>query len=173
MTTYTAILDTQIDPDAPITSVLGYQFRDNPIAIAEGAADAPRIAIKSFIGDGSPVDIVSIGDFTGVELNIFANNSDAAIKTLDIALSDNGGTSFYASSTIYTINTGNSIHSVGFVDFTSGSSKFIIKPPSGAGSSISFTLAGASSNVDAFRVSLSGLGNISLYGTLNGGSTTV
>lgn len=37
------ISDAQVDPDAPITSELGYAFRDNPIAIAEGATGAPRI----------------------------------------------------------------------------------------------------------------------------------
>lgn len=39
------IPDTSIDPDAPLTSELAYAWRDNPIAIAEGAPGAPRIAI--------------------------------------------------------------------------------------------------------------------------------
>jgi|SRR5690606_19966918 len=43
MADWTVISDSQVDPDAPITSELGYAFRDNPIAIAEGAAGAPRI----------------------------------------------------------------------------------------------------------------------------------
>lgn len=43
MATYTAITDTQVDPDAPLTSQLGYQFRDNPIAISEGATGAPKV----------------------------------------------------------------------------------------------------------------------------------
>lgn len=43
MTDYTVITDSQVDPDAPITSGLGYAWRDNPIAIAEGAPGAPRI----------------------------------------------------------------------------------------------------------------------------------
>ena len=29
------ITDTQVDPDAPLTSQLGYAWRDNPIAISE------------------------------------------------------------------------------------------------------------------------------------------
>lgn len=37
------ITDTQVDPDAPLTSQLAYAWRDNPIAIAEGAAGAPLI----------------------------------------------------------------------------------------------------------------------------------
>ena len=47
MADYNAISDTQLDPDAPLTSQLGYQFRDNPIAIAEGALGAPRNSLGS------------------------------------------------------------------------------------------------------------------------------
>lgn len=43
MADYFAIPDSAIDPDAPVTSELAYALRDNPIAIAEGAAGAPRI----------------------------------------------------------------------------------------------------------------------------------
>lgn len=43
MTDYTTISDTSVDPDAPLTSQLAYAWRDNPIAISEGANGAPRI----------------------------------------------------------------------------------------------------------------------------------
>ena len=43
MADYVEILDTQIEPDAPLTAVLAGQWRDNCIAIAEGAAGAPRV----------------------------------------------------------------------------------------------------------------------------------
>lgn len=43
MADWTNINDSQVDPDAPVTSELGYAWRDNPIAIAEGAPGAPRI----------------------------------------------------------------------------------------------------------------------------------
>jgi hypothetical protein len=43
MATYVPILDTQLDPDAPLTSQLMYQLRDNTIAIAEGASGAAYI----------------------------------------------------------------------------------------------------------------------------------
>lgn len=52
MTDYNAILDTQIEPDAPLTSQLGSQFRDNPIAIAEGSSGAPKIAGKNLFAAG-------------------------------------------------------------------------------------------------------------------------
>ena len=43
MSDYVEILDTQIEPDAPLTAVLAGQWRDNCIAIAEGADGAPRV----------------------------------------------------------------------------------------------------------------------------------
>lgn len=42
MTDYNAILDTECEPDAPVTSQLVFALRDNPVAITEGAVGAPR-----------------------------------------------------------------------------------------------------------------------------------
>ena len=52
MADYVEILDTQIEPDAPLTAVLAGQWRDNPIAIAEGANGAPLIsgALTKIVG---------------------------------------------------------------------------------------------------------------------------
>jgi hypothetical protein len=43
MTSYTAIADTEIDAESPVTEELMTRLRDNPIAIGEGATGAPRI----------------------------------------------------------------------------------------------------------------------------------
>lgn len=43
MPEYQEILDTEVQPEAPLTSSLGVRFRDNPIALANGASGAPRI----------------------------------------------------------------------------------------------------------------------------------
>jgi hypothetical protein len=54
MTTYTAITDAEIDQDSPLTETLATKWRDNPIAITEGAAGAPRIVAGALdIGTGS------------------------------------------------------------------------------------------------------------------------
>lgn len=45
MADYTPILDDEILPDSPGTSILFFRLRDNPQAIAEGAAGAPRVQI--------------------------------------------------------------------------------------------------------------------------------
>lgn len=43
MATWTNIGDTFLEPGKPVRSVDGLALRDNPIAIAEGAAGAPKI----------------------------------------------------------------------------------------------------------------------------------
>ena len=43
MAEFTAIPDANLEPDKPARSIDALALRDNPIAIAEGAAGAPRI----------------------------------------------------------------------------------------------------------------------------------
>lgn len=57
MADYTEILDDEILPDSPGTSILFFRLRDNPEAIAEGAPGAPKNLGKS-------MDI-DIGNMTG------------------------------------------------------------------------------------------------------------
>jgi len=58
MTTYTAIADTDIDADSPGTAALFTLLRDNPIAITEGAAGAPKIQLAAM--DTDSVDTAQI-----------------------------------------------------------------------------------------------------------------
>ena len=44
MADWTTIPDSSIEPSKPIRSIDGLALRDNPVAIAEGAVGAPRIA---------------------------------------------------------------------------------------------------------------------------------
>ena len=44
MTTYTTIANSEIDQDSPVTQTLMTALRDNPIAITEGAAGAPKVS---------------------------------------------------------------------------------------------------------------------------------
>ena len=56
MTTYTAIPDSDIDPDSPITTSLMTLVRDNPIAITEGSGGAPKIQTAG-ITDGAVTSV--------------------------------------------------------------------------------------------------------------------
>ena len=44
MTTYTAIANTEVDGESPLTDTLMQRWRDNPLAIAEGDPTAPFMA---------------------------------------------------------------------------------------------------------------------------------
>ena len=47
MADYIGITEAQSNPFAPLTAELVKQLRDNPIAITEGAPDAPRLYLRS------------------------------------------------------------------------------------------------------------------------------
>ena len=52
MADWTNIANTALQPGAPVRSIDGVALRDNPIAIAEGAAGAPRVQTNG-IQDGA------------------------------------------------------------------------------------------------------------------------
>lgn len=52
MTTYTSIPNSSLEPGKPIRSIDGLALRDNPLAIAEGDASAPKIQTAA-IQDGA------------------------------------------------------------------------------------------------------------------------
>lgn len=52
MTSYIEITDGETDPGAPGTSELWKKWRDNPIAMAEGATGAPLIRAAGFVPHG-------------------------------------------------------------------------------------------------------------------------
>jgi len=134
MPDYNAILDTQVDPDAPLTSQLGYQFRDNPIAIAEGAAGAPRVTARSrafeFIGaiDGSGTTAVGFNNLdvlSLINLQILATNQTdpPGSRNLEIrASSDNGASygSFFAVAQVGTTTIRHRVTVLGYLNCVTG-----------------------------------------------------
>ena len=48
MATWTTIPDSSLEPGKPIRAIDTLALRDNPVAIAEGASGAPRIAAGAF-----------------------------------------------------------------------------------------------------------------------------
>lgn len=80
-TTYSAILDTQLDPDAPITSALGYQLRDNPVAGFEGADTAPVNAMVWHPYDMTNMSAVGDDTAEGVIWDFSVDGSSTAVET--------------------------------------------------------------------------------------------
>lgn len=60
MTTFTNISDEVLEPGKPIRSVDALALRDNPVAIAAGAANAPRVQTAAIADNAvSPAKILS------------------------------------------------------------------------------------------------------------------
>lgn len=159
MTDYTSIADSQIDPKAPVTSELMTALRDNPIAIAEGAAGAPKIADKVIYEDtavSSWVTVTGLGDFSGcfVDLYFSITAQPEGIKYLDFEVSDDGST-WYGTTTLSSI-TGlidQSRSKSGtirlFFDFSSGALKYV----GSSGEGEATTVSGSSLSITAIRFS--------------------
>lgn len=111
MTTYTAIANTAIDADSPITTGLMTLMRDNPIAIAEGASGAPRNAEASlaselyatgssgsFSGSGTATLTATVDTESYLENHFFLSNmvavSGTGTPSATVAFSNNGGSSW-------------------------------------------------------------------------------
>lgn len=83
MTTYQAITNGQIDQNSPLTQDLMTLIRDNPIAMLEGATDAPYNQAY-----WHPYDGVTVGDGnSGIYYN-FAD--DGSVATVDTPTFENG-----------------------------------------------------------------------------------
>jgi hypothetical protein len=101
MPAYIPITDAQADPEAPLTSELAKQWRDNPLAIAEGASGAPKIVSKAmdlFLGSfnfsGTPQGLTGLDGEDGLLIWYgIDNTSGIASLTLEVRFSnDNGST---------------------------------------------------------------------------------
>jgi len=53
---YIPITNSEIDPDSPLATSLTFRFRDNPIAIANGDAGAPRVSRRAITPGGAGLD---------------------------------------------------------------------------------------------------------------------
>lgn len=63
MADYIPVIDSSVDPDAPLTSDLMYRLRDNPIAISEGSVGAPKVRSEAMSLRTAAADRTSDGAF--------------------------------------------------------------------------------------------------------------
>lgn len=133
MTDYTVITDSQVDPDAPITSGLGYAWRDNLLAVIEGDPSAPKIDAKAFPGFAGKCDhnnttrqtVLLPQPSQRLRIAIFTiAGGVGAATTLRMYASSNAGVSFGAPSTLVVATaTGNILSNIGEleIDLVTGS----------------------------------------------------
>jgi len=102
MTSYITITDAETDPEAPLTSELAKKWRDNPIAITEGATGAPKIVSKAmdlFLGTfglfSSPTGLTGLDDEDGLLIWFgISNTSGSSAMTLEFRFSNDNGTTW-------------------------------------------------------------------------------
>lgn len=83
MPDYRVVADSEVQPDAPVTSSLGFALRDNPDAIAEGAPGAPKVRSEALALRTAAADRTSDGVFftlTGIDrISTFMVNSHISL----------------------------------------------------------------------------------------------
>lgn len=108
MADWVTINDSQVDPDAPLTSELAYAWRDNPVAIAEGAAGAPRVQPKAVFSPGilgnsgiTGGNWIAITGLDGIKtIALDAGSSAGSGANFVIAFSNDGGSTWGSNQTI-------------------------------------------------------------------------
>lgn len=125
MAAWTALDVNSRLPGEPWTSAKGNAVYENPIAMAEGASGAPRIATRTHTfsrsSAGSTTSVFSDGDeYGGLFVQAFAKSSDPSRSTITVAVSDDG--SSYSSELMLCNPAVNETEFVrGFIDFATGS----------------------------------------------------
>lgn len=173
MASWTTIASGDILPDKPATAPQGIALYENPLAIAEGASGAPKIAIKTAGGMSASgtLTFTGLGDFGGVLVH-GSVHTDGSNRILQVALSNDGTTYSAASALLDDNGTSGPYRFTLFVDFVTGAFKCThdsidpTLPLYAAG-----TLAGAGSNVSAIRFTIGGTSTIAAIVLPNGGES--
>lgn len=164
MADWTTITDSQVDPKAPVTSELMTALRDNPIAMAQGATNAPRIAekIQSALGQNeawATIGNLSSGGGVYVDYHAICSTSsefgEAGFVQFEISTD---GSTFTDTKTIgYAPPSALSVVVSGslFFDFSSGDYQAVYSGGSVAGR-YSATIAGGPFSIQSMRFRATG-----------------
>lgn len=160
MTTYVTPIDSQTDPDAPLTSELAKRWDNNLVSVLELDATAPKMKVSVEADSaGSIVDptvIDGLSNFNGVILNGFIGNVSSGESVISLALSDDGVT-YGSELTIITTDLIANGSFKCFVDLSTGVVKGAYQCETSIrnAGSITGTIAGGGASVSHLRVSVS------------------
>lgn len=180
MADWVTISDTQVDPDAPITSELGYAFRDNPIAIAEGAVNAPRIrdnfgfATSNDLTNGMSFPLLGHNGVYG-RFVFLLNATNGVSRNINIQFSSNDGGTWSAAETLMNLTAdGENVNNFNVdtnisIDCLSGSARSVYNitngtttPPSSFTYNNNITIPGSGVGVNRIRFIATGGGAVSM-----------
>lgn len=166
MTDYLPITDAETDPGAPGTSELWKKWRDNPIAIAEGADGAPRVKSKAINLDsltdsasgGAQGAVLVFADTRFVNFFYNANVSAAGGSSTNVSVrwSSDGGLTWSSWDTVLSLSSG-SPHGSFVLDTTTGTAYGVgaLTPSVSGANAVQFgTYKGSSSDKVSINVIL-------------------
>ena len=116
MPDYRVIADSEVQPDAPVTSSLGFALRDNPAGIAEGAPGAPKVrsaALNLTAGSGSRTTVGTIfqlnniGRLSAFHVSSAVSSGGSGSAAISYQTSTDGGSS-WGSDNVIILFSGNS-----------------------------------------------------------------
>lgn len=121
MTTYTAIPNSDVDQDSPVTQTLVTLLRDNPLAIAEGSTDAPRVQPRALqtgllgrtFANSEVFDVTNI-KAVRLDLAAYFNNTSSSAR-FQVAFSDDGGSTWGSTQDVFIISDSSSVKTIGSV----------------------------------------------------------
>lgn len=157
MADYIEILDTQIEPDAPLTAALAAQFRDNPVAITEGSPDALRVKSRAINPEFLPLVNGTGTEITGwtnldplTVVEIFTAIFTVDNRTMQIRASNDGGLNYGSWASMTPSWTGSGVYAAFYttVSLDDGSFESAVADSSAQGISGSLGV----SNIDAIQI---------------------
>lgn len=150
---YAAITNAEIQAGKPFTQTLATRMRDNPEAIAEGATDAPRNALKSETAEWSATTqaFPDLDSWQGVWFTMHNHNaSGVTARDVTMAVSVDNGSTILDTVTLISVPLGAREISTCFLDFATG----VVHGPSSSANSVSLineTFSGASTAINWIR----------------------
>jgi hypothetical protein len=170
MADWNEILDTQIEPDAPLTAVLAGQWRDNHLAVIEGSTGAPKISHRAMADSGLIVTVTDTSEIFDLEpvkvLRIYgaSRRVTASAGGTRIEFSNNNGSTWVNPVTIANPSGVPGFTIVdGYIDLDTGVFSRLSYSEDFIPQFVTSTLT-VPSGVNAFRVSNLGAGTVHSYG---------
>lgn len=168
MASYDPPIDSQTDPDAPLTSNLGKRWDNNLLSVLELNSAAPRLRISREDGvaaAGASFVVSGLDDFEGFEIFGMINNISSGTDVLRMELS-NDGVSYFGAVDIASVVSGSleGGFSIG-VNLADGVYTGWQRT-AGSSGLLSGTIAGSSLSVTSVRLSMT-VGANDTYATLH------
>ncbi len=133
MATWRTIAPSEMDADSPVTATLISALANNPVAMAEQATGAPKIAIETDAQNGTVVATTGWGNHGGLLVDYACSNSGGTSRTISLRGSDDNGSSYSPTTNLFSVPANSFAFARFSLDFATGDIKGVFMTTSGAG----------------------------------------